>query len=88
MDTLKGQAAMPLVDAAVADEIFYKIPVVNLCHKAFYKHLTEKVDNWHEEETLGDVFLQSVSPGMLWRRSKRILSFFLAKYVIGWCEEG
>ncbi|XP_065187088.1 uncharacterized protein LOC135817776 [Sycon ciliatum] len=65
------------IESALVEEIFFQIPVINLCHKRFNQQLRERADKWHSQTVLGDIFLQSFSKGILSHAYTAYINHFL-----------
>lgn len=42
------------------DEMFYQIPEILLCHEFFLQQLQARVNEWHDKQKIGDIFVSSV----------------------------
>lgn len=42
------------------EEIFFEIPVIHVCHSEFYRQLCQRTDNWADNKTIGDLFIEAV----------------------------
>ena len=42
------------------DEMFYQIPEILLCHEFFLKQLQARMNEWHDKQKIGDIFVSSV----------------------------
>jgi len=58
---LKKQENAGIVEAAQVDEMFYQIPEILLCHEFFLQQLQARVNEWHDKQKIGDIFVSSVS---------------------------
>ena len=52
------------MEAAQVDEMFYQIPEILLCHEFFLQQLQARVNEWHDKQKIGDIFVSSVRPLM------------------------
>ena len=48
------------MEAAQVDEMFYQIPEILLCHEFFLQQLQARVNEWHDKQKIGDIFVSSV----------------------------
>ncbi|TRZ02143.1 hypothetical protein DNTS_014238 [Danionella cerebrum] len=61
MKPLKQPENSPLVDPSLVDEIFYQIPEILEHHEIFLEQLVESINQWHDQQTIGHVLIQSFS---------------------------
>lgn len=40
--------------------MFYQIPEILLCHEFFLKQLQARMNEWHDKQKIGDIFVSSV----------------------------
>jgi hypothetical protein len=64
-EPLKKPRTPTLIDASLVDEIFYQIPNLRSCHEVFLKQLTDRVSEWHNQQKIGDIFVNQFSKCML-----------------------
>ena len=48
------------MEPAQVDEMFYQIPEILLCHEFFLKQLQARMNEWHDKQKIGDIFVSSV----------------------------
>ena len=58
---LKKPENSAIVDPAQVEEMFYQIPDILLCHEFFLEQLQTRVNDWHDRQKIGDIFVASVS---------------------------
>lgn len=49
------------MDTAQVDEMFYQIPEILLCHEFFLQQLQARVNEWHDKQKIGDIFVSTVA---------------------------
>ena len=49
------------MDTAQVDEMFYQIPEILLCHEFFLQQLQARVNEWHDKQKIGDIFVSTVT---------------------------
>lgn len=49
-----------IVSNDLINDIFYKIPEIHIHHTAFLISLSQKLSQWDNKETVGDILLQMV----------------------------
>lgn len=60
-EPLKKPRTPTLIDAGQVDVIFYQIPNLQSCHESFLQQLTDRVSDWHNQQKIGDIFVNQVS---------------------------
>ncbi len=49
-----------IISNDLVNDIFYKIPEIHIHHTAFLISLSQKLTQWDNKQTVGDVLLQMV----------------------------
>ena len=58
---LKRSENSNIVDPNLVDEIFFQIPEICANHEIFLDQVKNRVNNWSDQQSIGDVFVSSVS---------------------------
>ena len=58
---LKRSENSNIVDPNLVDEIFFQIPEICASHEIFLDQVKNRVNNWSDQQIIGDVFVSSVS---------------------------
>ena len=59
-----------IIEPALLDEIFYQIPEILESHEHFLDEVTSRVEEWNDEQIIGDIFSTSVCPIPIVMKSK------------------
>ena len=81
-EPLKKPRTPTLIDAGLVDEIFYQIPNLRSCHELFLQQLTERVSEWHNQQKIGDIFVNQVSDrcGLSMSLARAVLLFVMMQF--------
>lgn len=74
---LKKQDNAGIVEPAQVDEMFYQIPEILLCHEFFLKQLQARVNEWHDKQKIGDIFVSSFTKCFLVDAYSAFINHFL-----------
>ena len=58
---LKKPENANIIEPSLVDDIFFQIPEILANHEFFLQQLSNRVDNWHDNQIIGDIFVSSVS---------------------------
>ena len=60
---LKRPENIHVIEPALVDEIFYMIPEILENHEHFLEDLSLRVENWDDDQIIGDLFVTQVWRG-------------------------
>ncbi|XP_030622535.1 rho guanine nucleotide exchange factor 17 [Chanos chanos] len=65
MRPLKQPENSPLCDPSLVDEMFYQIPEILEHHEHFLEQISSCVSDWHDQQTVGHLLIESFSKEVL-----------------------